>query len=121
MSRAGFSSLTSCSSELVHSLEENHVVNSSGTNEGVSTLFRGRNFPSAEMNSRGRIPLAEPAAEAASSREAHSEDFSYGDFEVQALDSPERIPHNPAGDGSDGGAGYAITEEETLYEPFEVS
>ena len=121
MSRAGFSSPTSCSSEPVHSLEENYVVNSLGTSEGVSTTLRGRSFPSAEMNSRGRILLAEPAAEAASSREAHSEDFSYEDFEVQALDSPERIPHNPAGDGSDGGAGNAIAREETLYEPSEVS
>ena len=40
---------------------------------------------------------------------------------IQALDSPERILHNPAGDGSNGGAGNAIAEEETLYEPLEVS
>ena len=73
------------------------------------------------MNSRGRIPLAEPAAEAASSREAHSEDFSYEDFRGQALDSPKRILHNPAGDGSNGGAVNGIAEEEALYEPFGVS
>jgi len=72
------------------------------------------------MNSRGRIPLAEPAAEAVSSHETHSEDFSYEDFGVQALDSPKRILHNPAGDGSNGGAGNGIAEEEVLYEPFEI-